>query len=470
MRKEDVWVTALQEIGIKPDPWQEDILRYCSGRDSWSVAIRSGHGTGKTALAAWCILCFMLFRDRAKVPCTAPTFSQLSQVLWPELHKWNLGDFAEFLTWEAMSLRHKANPREWFALGRSSDRGENLQGFHAQNLLYVVDEASGVSDEIFEPVEGALTTKGSCVLLISNPTKRTGYFFNAFHKDKRFFKTFHVAPENTRQSQAYRDRIAQKYGKESNFYRVRVLGEFPLAEEDVLIPLDVVEACISLGYQAEGKKVLAVDPARFGNDLSAFCLRQGRKVLKLFTTRKEDTMETTGRVINEIKEARATGEEIEEIRVDSIGLGAGVVDRLNEEGYNVVPINVAEKASNEEEYANRRAELWGEGEKVIKARGIEIPNDEDLIGQISTVKYSFDSKGRLVIESKEKMKARGLSSPDKADAFLMSLDPETGGEEIPAEDLIASFDRESPTSTDLEENIPASIRRHQVGDRIVQDF
>ena len=427
MKKEDLWMLALGELGIKPDPWQEEILRYCSARESWSVAIRSGHGVGKTSLAAWVIMLFMFFRDHAKVPCTAPTHHQLNDILWPELHKWNRGAFEKVLDWHPTSFRHKAKPEEWFAVTRSAERAENLSGFHAKNLLYVIDEGSGVDNAIYEPIEGALTTGGACILLISNPTKPSGYFFDAFHRFKEHFKTYHIKPEGTRQSQEYRDRMAKKWGKSSNIYRIRVNGEFPVSSEDTLIPINVVQSCVNLGYKAEGKKVLSCDPARFGDDQTGYCIKHGRKITKVFKVAKEDTMQTTGRVIK----TKETEGDVNETRVDSIGIGAGVVDRLREQSHQVTEVNVAESARDKKTYANLRAELWGEGAKALRNKEIDIPDNEDLIGQLSSAKFKFDSKGRLLVEKKADMKKRGFPSPDIADAFLMSLPEVVGSHSVP---------------------------------------
>ncbi len=163
-------------------------------------------------------------------------------------------------------------------------------------------------------------------------------------------------------------------------------------------------------------RVLSCDPARFGDDTSVACVREGQRVIWLEQWAKTDLMETTGKIVNLMQRFSPDA-----VNVDVIGIGAGVVDRLKEQKFRVNGVNVAESATDKLKYANVRAEAyWQLADRFQKAE-ISIPDNLDLIAQLSSIKYKFDSHGRLQIEEKEEMKKRGLKSPDIADAIMLAF-------------------------------------------------
>lgn len=281
--------------------------------------------------------------------------------------------------------------------------------------MFIVDEASGVPDEVFEVAEGALTKENVISLMTGNPTRLSGEFYRSHHQSRHLWKTFHFSSaDSALVSNDYATRIAKKYGKGSDVYRVRVVGDFPLAEADTWIPLPMVEGA-KLIVQPEGKRsIWGLDPARFGDDETALVKRSGFKVTSVDGIRKRDTMAVAGWVANQAKT-----EKPDSIMIDVIGIGAGVFDRLKEQGYPVIAVNVAEKASDSEQYARVRDELWGNVKDALK-EGLSLPGDEEMAGQLSAPKYKFDSAGRIVIERKEDMKKRGIDSPDRADALCLT--------------------------------------------------
>ena len=224
-------------IGAIPDKDQAKILNSVAGNPMTSV--RSGHGIGKSAVEAWTALWFLSTRPFPKVPCTAPTQHQLFDILWAEISKWKRNckalDNELVLTKEKVYMKGK--PEEWFAVARTASKPDALQGFHADHVLYIIDEASGVEDKIFEPVLGALSTPGAKLLMCGNPTqlsacgatRRTGKLL-CVHVDGR---------KSSRVSQEFVDMIVNMYGEDSDVFRVRVAGEFPKAENDVVIPLPI---------------------------------------------------------------------------------------------------------------------------------------------------------------------------------------------------------------------------------------
>jgi hypothetical protein len=406
-------------IGAEPTSQQEKVLREVTPGSH--ISIRSGHGVGKTALLAWLILWFLCTRFDARIPCTASTHSQLRDILWPETAKW-LGklpmQYQQSLEWQTERIIWKKRKETWFAVARTArkEAPEALQGFHGDDLMFVVDEASGIDQQIFDVAQGALTKENVISIMTGNPTRLAGEFYRSHHQDRHLWKTFHFSSEDSPLVSAdYPARVAKKYGKDSDVYRVRVKGDFPLAESDTFIPLPLVEQA-KLIVQPEGNKCTwGLDPARFGDDESALVKRSGLKVTEVSGIRKRDTMEVSGWVARQAKK-----EKPDQIMVDVIGIGSGVFDRLKEQGFPVISVNVAERASDSEEYAKVRDELWGKVRKALQ-EGLSLPDDEELAGQLSAPKYKFDSAGRIVIESKEDMKKRGVDSPDRGDALCLTF-------------------------------------------------
>lgn len=407
-------------IGVEPDPQQAEVLAEL--KPGAHISIRSGHGVGKSATLAWAILWFMCCYSHVRIPCTAGSKSQLRDVLWPEIAKWMRqmpADLQGMINWqtERITWGDKGNDQTWFAAARTS-RKENpdaLQGFHEGNLMFVVDEAPGVPDEIFQVKEGALTEEGAIDIMTGNPTRLAGEFYRSHHKDRHLWKTFHFSSaDSSLVSPAYAERIAKKYGADSDVYRVRVKGDFPLAESDTWIPLHLIEEARMVTHEPNGhRNMWGLDPARYGDDESALVKRTGPKVISVDGVRKHDTMYVAGWVAKQAKV-----EKPDQIFVDTIGIGAGVYDRLKELGYPVVPVNVATAADDKKEYYRCRDELWGRVKDAVE-EGLNV-FDEELAGQLSGPKYSFASNGSVVIEPKDKMKERGVDSPDRADALCLT--------------------------------------------------
>ena len=416
----DVW-------DVTPAPWQKIALDGLVNHDR--IAIRSGNGTGKTCFLAWSVLWFLVTHYPAKIACTAPSAHQLADVLWPELGLW-LRRMPEALREQFVLTNDRLQlvDGDSFATARTArkETPEVFQGLHAENLLFIADEASGVDDVIFEVGAGSMSTPGAKTILTGNPMRASGFFYDTFNRNADNWYTIKVSALDVSMMPyadvRYPDEIAATYGRDSNVYRVRVLGEFPTSEDDVLIPMDLLEAAQNRQVSPSQfyAPVWGLDVARFGDDRTALCKRQGNVVLEpVKQWHGHDLMTTCGRIVHEYREtpdALKPGE----ILVDSIGIGAGVVDRLYELGLPVRGVNVAEKAS-DSLYQRLRDELWWKARKWLEGRNVRLPRDEGLISELISVKYSFSSTGRLVVESKKDMKARGQRSPDKADSFVLTF-------------------------------------------------
>lgn len=412
-------------LDAKPEKWQREALYAV--RDNDRVAIRSGHGIGKTAFLSWLILWWVLTRSPSRIACTANTASQLSDILWAEVAKWHrrMPEGLKELI-EVTSAKVELTGQDSFAVARTARREtpEALQGFHSPNMLFLVDEASGVDDIIFEVGEGAMSTEGAKTVMTGNPTRTSGYFYEAFNKMRDSFYTMKVASQDSTQvGPKFIEDMKIKYGEDSNIFRVRVLGEWPEADDDVVIPLHLLQSAAEREQvPAETTPVVwGLDVARFGTDKSALCKRKGNVVTEpIKSWRNKDLMEMCGIILNEY-ETTTWADRPTEILIDSIGLGAGVVDRLTELDLPVRGINVAESASMGERYGRLRDELWFLGKEWFEMRDCTIPLQEELIEDLSKPRFSFLSNGKLKVEGKDEMKRRGLNSPDLADAFCLTF-------------------------------------------------
>ncbi len=425
---EDPRLFVREALGVKPEPWQDEVLAAIAGGRR-RLAIRSGHGVGKTALEAWLMLWFGITHADAKIPATAPTSHQLVDLLWGEAAKWHraLGERLPAIA-DAIAIRaDRIDFRPWrstaYARTGRRDQPEALQGFHADSLLFLIDEASGVHDAVFEVAEGAMSTSGALVVMAGNPTRGDGYFHRAFTADRARWWTRRVpCAESGRVTKDYVGGMAASYGADSNIYRVRVLGEFPRAEDDRVIALDLAESAVMRDVEPVADRALwGIDVARYGDDATALAKRVANTVPEpVKTWRGKDTMQVVGLIREEWGKAGPAGRPAE-ILIDAIGIGAGVADRLREMGLPARAINVAEAPAARERYLRLRDELWFQARAWLEARDCRLPADEALVGELTSPRYTVESSGKLRVESKAELKRRGLRSPDRADAFCLTF-------------------------------------------------
>lgn len=419
-----------------PDEWQKETLEALATKPK--VSVRSGQGVGKTALEAWSVIWYLCCRPSPKVICTAPTRQQLHDVLWAEIAKWLEGTLVKnFLKWTKTKVYMIGNEERWFATARTATKPENMQGFHEDYMLFVVDEASGVADNIMEAILGTLSGMENKLLMCGNPTRTSGVFYDSHHRDRMDYHTLKVSSYDSVRTN--KDNIAsllRKYGKDSDAARVRVFGDFPKAEPDAFISLFEVEKATrrKVYLDDEGKQdipygavlSIGVDVARFGSDETTIFSRIGKKVLSFERFQGQDTMETTGMALKTARELMREYSKLHcTINVDDTGVGGGVTDRLNEvvyeEGFNITvnACNNGAKANDGESYDDWGSESWAVVKELLE--DIEIPNDDELVAQLTSRKYHFTSKGKIKLESKKEMKSRGLPSPDRADGLVLAF-------------------------------------------------
>ena len=414
-------------LKVKPQPWQAEMMRAVASGER-KISIRSGHGVGKSTAASWVMLWYLITRYPVKIVVTAPTSAQLFDALFAELKRWiNELPYAlkEILDLKSDRVSHKAAPSEAFISCRTSraETPEALQGVHAENVLLICDEASGIPEQVFEAAAGSMSGSHACTILLGNPTRSSGFFFDTHHRQAGEWWTRKVScVDSDLVSTEYVDEMKVRYGEESNAYRVRVLGDFPARDDDTAIPLELVESAQNREVEVTPDEpiIWGLDVARFGSASSVLCKRQGRQILAMQTWRGLDLMQLTGAVVAEFESCQPRQEPIT-ICVDSIGVGGGVCDRLRELGLPAIGVNTSESPALRVTYLNLRAELWFKLKAWLEARDVSLPKDDHLLAELVAVKYKFTSSGKLQIESKDEMRKRGLPSPDRADAVCLTF-------------------------------------------------
>ena len=423
-------------IKAEPEEYQAKIMQAIA--DKGKVSVRSGHGTGKTALLAWTIIWFLLTRPHARIPCTAPTQHQLQDILWAEIAKWlSHSGLTAALNWSSETVHMKGYKSTWFAVARTARDPNALQGFHGENLLFIIDEASGVNDALFQPIMGSLTEENAKLVMCGNPTMLSGFFYNSFSKDAEKYATFRLdGSKSARVSEAFVQSIIDMFGKDSDAYRVRVAGEFPKAMPDSFISVDWVEQCTTNSLPTEDVFAvdIGVDVARYGDDESVIQPVLNKRIVpRCLVLQKNDVMQVTGAVMQKAKALREAHKVAVNVKVDCDGLGVGVYDRLKEikAQQDLGWLHLTEchfggrggRLKNDDpiEFENSTGLMWGKMRALLKSNTLTVLKDDKLLSQLSNRKYRLNSDGKIVLERKEEMKKRGAHSPDRADALALAL-------------------------------------------------
>ena len=428
-----------------PRKWQREVLQDMANHikqnqgkldfDTLREAISSGRGIGKSALVSWITIWMLSTRIGSTTIISANSEAQLRSVTWAEITKWlamslNSHWFevsatrlmpAKWLT-ELVERDLKKGTRYWGVEGRlwSAENPDAYAGVHNfDGVLVIFDEASGIDDSIWAVTSGFFTenTPNRFWMAFSNPRRNTGYFYECFNSKREFWTTKVVDARTVEgtDKQVYQQ-IIDEYGPESSQAHVEVYGQFPSEGDDQFISANLVDDAMKRPAYKDlsAPIVIGVDPARFGADATVIAIRQGRDIVSIRRHRGDDTMTVVGHVIDVIEEYKPTL-----VVIDEGGLGAGIVDRLKEQRYKVKGINFGNKAKNPIMYGNKRAEMWGAMKDWLKTASI--PLDRFLKTDLISPMMKPDSKGTIFLESKKDMKARGLASPDAADAICVTF-------------------------------------------------
>lgn len=403
------------------------------------IAVASGHGIGKSSLIGMIIHWGMSTCVDCKVLVTANTEKQLLTKTWPEVSKWfrlAINKHWFKLTATAIYALDKERERTWRAdaIPWSETNTESFAGLHNQGrrIIVIMDEGSAIHEKIYEVVEGALTDENTEIIWVvfGNPTRNTGRFRELFGRLKHRWWPRQIDSRTVEGTN--KDQIQQwleDYGEDSDFFKVRVRGEFPRAGSMQFIPSDTVDAARRREPEAKlyDPLILGCDIARFGDDETVLAPRRGRDAQSMpwITLRGADTMKVAARIMELNDQYR-----FDAIFVDEGSMGAGVIDRLRMMKYtNVIAVQFGSSADRSLItgegpiiYANKRAEMYGNMRDWLRA-GM-IPDDPDLAAQLIGVEYGYvmrEGRDAILLEKKSDMKKRGLSSPDRADALALTF-------------------------------------------------
>lgn len=440
-----------QEIlGVTLDHWQAQAAQALV--DKKFLAIRSGSGVGKSFLLSAMICWFLATKPFCRVPCTAPSQHQLFDILWAEVFE--MIQKSKFLTnmleWTQTTVRVKGYGPSWYAVARTASVSpdgsvaEGLSGFHSKdNLLFIVDEASGVSDAVFPAVEGALTGENAYCILASNPTRLQGYYYDIFHRRKtgERYQKIHISCHNSaRVTQQYLDRMEERYGRDHPIYKIKVDGDFPDQDEGFLIPYSHIQHMENNNKETVVSKLM---PIEIGIDMgrtkaaSVACIRQGYNILDYVEKRRygniTETNELTQWVVGLINEWKP-----QLVKIDALNIGMGVCDNLVDIYPFVIPIVGQAKSSDTIRYMNLRAEGYYTLAETIPKLWCKSWPDR-VITELGDLRKKTSPSGRHAVESKIEMRKRCLKSPDYADATMyafINTETEMGEELIPVGDFL----------------------------------
>ena len=439
-----------------PSPAQKKVLDACSAsaRDRKPVACKSGHGTGKTCVASWIIYWFLFTHPFGKVGVTAPTERQLKNGLWAELQKWlNRSVILQsFFKWKTETVEVRGKGIAWAAELRTSYKPENLAGLHGEGgCLMVVDEASGILDDnIWDTMTGAMSDTGSFMLAIGNPTQVRGSFHRFFvGKNSSARKlTLSCLDPGYHGDPKYAKEVADKYGIDSDQYRIRVKGEFPIDSPTSFIKIKALQDSYGRPFSQSLKPIIAVDPADAGDDDTEIFAGVGYRIHFRQTLSGELDGTINGQaVLMMINKMRTNCKRIGfhpdvtiEVVFDRTGIGAGMETYLkpfqSTDNFKLIPIHAAEAGNSE--FEGMSDLLWGNMKSLLhqlslphysegpwaEKEGFDEKFFEELEDQTCSRNYKInESSSKIQLEPKRDLKKRGKCSPNKTDALALYLYP-----------------------------------------------
>ena len=416
-----------QVFHAEPTDQQIDLINLAVKGNS-RVAVKSCTSSGKTTTLAWLTFYFLLCYPNCRGLVTAPTASQLFRVFRSELVLWHnrmepiIADLFEIMA-EKIFVKGRKDTQYCSWVTGSPENKESFAGLHAAKVFIFVDEASALPSAIFDTLYGTLSSGDTSFVLVSNPVRAEGAFYNLFQIpedqskwDRLTFTSFgspNVDLEWIEEMRTY-------YGEDHDFWKMRVLGEFPLMSETQFISVDLVETALQntrmFSDYCNYPRILGCDVARFGSDSSVIIDRQGPKVFPALSFKGLDTVEFAEKILAYYNSNKRVHQQV---CIDGNGLGAGVVDTLRRFDIPILDINSGNKAVDFKTYGNLRAQLWGEMRDWLHMA--DLPNDSDLRDELLAINYAFNNKMQVILEAKKDMKRRGKPSPDIADALALTF-------------------------------------------------
>lgn len=402
------------------------IKKALAGEAPRRISVRSGHGTGKSSSLSWVIFWYLFCFKDSQIPCTAPTSTQMHDVLWKELSLWHqrMPEWMKPMFEISQNyVRVTESPDTWFARARTAtkENPEALAGVHADHVLIPVDEASGIPEEIFNTAEGALTNPNILVILISNPTRLIGYFYDSHHDDKANWQALHFSSEDSPiVDKSFVERIVSKHGPESDEYAIRVRGEFPRSDaldDKGYVPLMMQEEVkYSDSSEIGNKPKLGVDPSGEGSNKTEFVVRDNFNMVAVASEAISDGKS----IAKKTKEIMKTyGIVAEDVFIDGFGTGMDAIMELASDYIIVNAVNVGEKPFDPETFLNQRAEYYWAYRKWLITGG-KLYHKESW-KQLFTIKFKRNLRGLIQIMPKQEMIKEGMQSPDRPDAGMLTF-------------------------------------------------
>jgi phage terminase large subunit len=408
------------------------------------IAVKGAHGSGKTLTAALLALYFCARFDDARVLIVAPGWITVKSVFWTELH--SLLARAKFnLPFTVVNqLEVKFGPKNMI-IGLSTIDAGRLQGHHAEHLLIIVDEATALDPTFWPSIEGVQASGDSHIVMLGNPTSNSGYFYDAFGRNRALWKCFTIGAFDTpnfknvslerllRMPDAELDKnpwpmltprrwVKERYqewwsgnAENSPLWQARVLGQFPSSSSNALIPLSWLEAACRPAVGSVGARlIIGVDPAEAGRDKTAVVACSGGAIVDSAAFSDADARWAV------IQFIRKHADNLAMVRVDSIGVGWGFTKHIRDCGYRVAGIYVSARAEDPERFMNSRAvRYWFLRERFERGEVSGLAND--LLIELASLTYGLGPRGQTLIDDKASVKSILGHSPDLAEAAMLAL-------------------------------------------------
>lgn len=425
------------ELNFEPT-WQQKQLFDALNAGKRRIAVKSGQGPGKTTASSVAGMWRAIRNERSRLVVTAPTMRQCKDVWLAEvrniLGRANPGIrrmFQPTLTNLGICGHHAT---DWGALLITATKAENAQGQHRENMDIICEEASGVSRENIEQYKGTLSNPDAFFLQIGNPNTRDCSFFDCFHSLNHIWTTFTWNAEETPASKWFdpgrNKEVEEEFGRDSDVYRVRVLGEFPHTDPKCVIDYESCDACMQpemmetamrvLGRDGRPIRQIGIDLARFGGDESVIMMRSGNAIMD-WTFRTHTEPADTIREAFEWQKDWGWRDDACWYVCDAGGMGQGAMHLFYDHQKQIHEFHNNGLAHDQSRYANKITEAWFELRRLLRERKVYLPRDNQLLQQLTTRQYYTDKKGRLILETKDDYIKRGNHSPDRADALVMAM-------------------------------------------------
>lgn len=445
----DIRVFAREALNFE-FTWQQQELLDIVQLEAWlpvekrkkRIAVRSGQGPGKTSVSVVVALWRALRYPDSICIVTAPSMRQCKQ--WIDECARVVKDAHPVLNRAIKTFGTKVQingSKMWEIRTATATRPENLQGIHEKHLTFIADEASGVAPGIIETIKGTLSNPDALFLAIGNPNTSSCEFFNFFTSQADSWHRLVFNAEDTARdyphivSPSRNKQLEWEYGRDSDQYRIRVLGEFPHEDPNNVMGLRDLTictktnlyGCASITDMMRVAHAIGIDYSRFGGDESVVVQRSGLAVIHFKTFVKTEPINVTDYAFRLQKDASWSNENCWYIP-DAGGMGQGVVHSFHEAGKNCMEFHTQGRAYDSAMFADLYSEAWWCLRNLVREHIVRLPNDARLLKQLSTRQYYTDRKGKLKVETKDEWRKRMeiTESPDRADAVIMAFYPHIG--------------------------------------------